>query len=139
MAGREQDADVTLHDVGPWRDGTACHDLCDAVVVDVACGLWIIGPPRHQGAVYEIPVDEKGSLNGVDGSADDAHVGVAPWPFMCAFDVSHGDVHASDEANAAIYDAEFAMVAIVHFAGEGGEAHGHKGVDVYAAVAHSLE
>ena len=66
-------------------------------------------------------------------------MGVAPFLFAVARDVAFGDVHAADETHLAVNDAELAVVAVVHLAGEGREAHGHECLHLYASLAHAVE
>ena len=92
-----------------------------------------------QCAVDKIPIDEEGALQRIDNSSSHLQMGVAPGNATSSTNVAQGNIHSTNKSYLAINDTKFAMVAIVHFAGEGGEAHRHKSVDVYAAVAHSLE
>ena len=65
----EQDAHVALHDVGPGRDRTTRHDLCDAVVANVGREFGIIGLIGDKRPSHEIPIYKEGTLNAVDRSA----------------------------------------------------------------------
>ena len=68
-------------------------------------------------------------------------MGVAPRQRAAsdALYIAQGYVHASCKPLYAIYDAEFAVVAIVHLACEGRKFDGHEGTHVDACIAHTLE
>ena len=93
--------------------------------------------------VDEVPVDEEGTLQSVDGRPLKAQMGVAPGGgcLFCgaAFDVASGDVHTSDVASLSVDDVNLTVVAVVHLAGESRKLHGHEGVDVDACLAHTLK
>ena len=86
-ACRQKNAHIALHDVGPWRDRTACHRLNNAVV-----GLHllrrIIFPVGDEGAVYEIPVNEKGTLESLYSSSFYLEMCVTPRLLAVALDVA---------------------------------------------------
>ena len=66
-------------------------------------------------------------------------MGVAPLLLACAFHVSQGYIHAADVARSAVDDAEFAVVAVVHLAGEHGETHGHERLNLHATPRQVVE
>ena len=65
-------------------------------------------------------------------------MGVAPSSPPRPLHIAEGDVHATDEPHPTVYDAELAMVAIVHLACEGWELHRHERMHVDSGIAHAL-
>ena len=68
-------------------------------------------------------------------------MGVAPrqGASTYALDITHGDVHTARETLYAVDDAELAVVAVVHLAGEGRKLDRHEDAHVDASTAHTLE
>ena len=135
----EQDAHVALHDVGPWADRTARYYLYQAVVVDRDVYRRIILAVGYQCAVYEIPVYQECSLDGVHAASLDTKMGIAPTLSAVALHIAQGDVHAADESHLAIYHAQLTVVAIIHLAREGREAHRHEGMHIDSGISHALK
>ena len=138
MAGFEQYAHVPLHNIGPRHDGAAGYHLGYAVIRHgVEHGVVLaVGDER---AVYEVPVYQESSLYGVDHSAFDPEVRIAPGVPRGSLHVPQGDVHAPYEAHPAVYYAQLAVVSVVNLTREGRKAYRHKRLNVYPGVAHTLE
>ena len=101
--------------------------------------LGIITRVGQQGTVNKIPVDEECTLQGIDYSTRDAHVSVAPRPTFHTFYITHGDIHAADEARLSVDDAKLPMIAIVHFARQCREPYRNEGPDFDTLAFHSVE
>ena len=65
-------------------------------------------------------------------------VSVSPLHSFRAFYISDGNIHSSNESSLAIYNAQLTVVAIVHLTGKSRKLHRHKGVNIYALIAHTL-
>ena len=124
MPRREQNAHIALHDVGPRLYGTARDELRQAIIGQLMGIFRIITMVGKQGAVDEIPIDEKGALQRIDDSAPHLQMGVAPGNATPATNVAQGNVHSANKSYRTIDDTEFAMVAIVHLARECRKTHG---------------
>ena len=143
LLGLEENAHVALHDVGPGRDRAGADHLGQQLASPLTWrgwqGLGIIFPAGDERAIDEIPVDEESPLHGIDNAPSQAEMGVAPGLVAGTLHVAQGNVHAADESRGAVDDAELAVVAVVHFPGEGRKPHGHEGLHLYAALAHPFE
>ena len=85
------------------------------------------------------PVAQERRLQPRRAAALDPEVGVAPRSPLRAADVAVGDVHASDEADAAVDDGYFAVVAVVDLAGEKRELDVQERERLDSLAAHPLE
>ena len=109
-------------------------------------GYWIELAVAEQRAVYEVPVDEEGALQGVYTTTLYAQHRVAPttqllnsFTSFTSFDIPHGDIHTSDIPHATIDDEHLAVVAVVGPTGKRRETHGHEGFHLDALAAHLLK
>ena len=112
--------------------------MSQTVVFKGRIKLRVILPTGNERAIHEKPVYKKNPLQSIDGTARYLEMGVAPSSPPRPLHIAEGYVHATDESHPAVYDAELAMVAIVHLACEGWELHRHKRMHVDSGIAHAL-
>ena len=135
----KQYAHIALHYVWPLLHRTARHYLYHNVVLHVSQQFGIIAAVGDESARNEIPVDEKRPLYGIHRSSYNLEMGITPAMAVSARDITFGNVHAADESHSAVDDAELAVVAVVHLACEGREAHGHEWHHLDTGITHTLE
>ena len=80
-------------------------------------------------AADEVPVGHEDGLQHVDGIAFDPQVHVPPRAERCTLNITVGHVDAARKADPAVYHGNFAVVAVVEFAGQPRKGHRHEGID----------
>ena len=110
LPGVRDGVTVGLQQCPPLAERSARHDLQDVVrkafrrgVVLRACDVPLRG---------RRPVAQERRLQPRRAAALDPEVGVAPRSPLRAADVAVGDVHAADEADAAVDDGYFAVITV---------------------------
>ena len=136
--GRQDDAQIALHNLGIRCQGRR-RDGLEERAVSIFRRLGIIALVTQLRAVHEIPVDEEGTLQGVDTTTLDAHHRVAPSSLMTALHIAQGEIHATDIAYPAIDDENLTMVAVVHLTCKRGETYGHEGFHLDSLDTHPLK
>ena len=139
LPGLKQDADIALHDIRPRTDRTARNYLHETIVVDMRTDRWIILAIGNQRTVYEIPVYQKGSLNGVNSTALNTEMRIAPGLFLITLHIAQSYIHAADKAHFTIYDTEFAVVTIVYLTRKSRKADWHERMYINACITHTFK
>ena len=128
---------VGLQQRPPFAEGTAGDDLHD-----------VVSETRRGGIVFRRgdllfggrrPVAQERRLKARGAAALDPEVGVAPCAPPGAADVAVGDVHAAEEAHAAVDDGDLAVVAVIDLAGEERELDVQEREHLDSFAAHPLE
>ena len=139
LPGLKQDADIALHNVRPRTDRTARNYLYETIVADMRTNRWIILAIGNQCTVYEIPVYQKGSLNGVNATALNTEMRIAPSLFLITLHITQSYIHAADKAHLTIYDTEFAVVTIVYLTRKSRKADWHERMYINACITHTFK
>ena len=135
----KQDAHIPLHDVRPWRNRTAGHDLRQTVVGDTLVDGGIISAVRDELPTHKIPIHQKCPLDRIYGTAPDTKVGISPSLLLGALDIAQGYVHATDETHFSINHAEFAVIAIIHLSRERRKTNRHESLNENTSSTHAIE
>ena len=134
VLGARDGGEKSLHDRGPVRIGARSGDLDEAFVANRRRGQ-VFGVVGKLLFADEVPVGHKNDLQHPYRFAFEFEVRVAPRAHLRAGQVALGDVDAARKADVAVYDQNFAVVAVVDFAGQPRENDAHKALHFHARIA----
>ena len=85
--------------------------------------------------VYEVPVDEESTLQGIDCTTRQSPHGVAPWLRTRSLHIAQGNIHTTHIAHTTINDNDLTMVAVVGLRRKRREVNGQERRDLHTRIA----